>query len=224
MRGGRAPTEPRRGAPRSFMNGPRRLSHIWKRRRALGQSAREHTRGYPTRCLLERNPFPDALGVPPPPPDRPRFSSDVAGSASPRARPNSHTVIRQRGWIITTFRPRFMAFNITPHSKFNHTFARPFAAHKSDIITALLDFIASHSRAFFSISIPFFGLWVGPQPLAQFQSLFFCASPLTGFCFFCFVLFGCCFFFFFCFLYSFGKFYFACAKNLIGSSPGLPNG
>lgn len=32
MRGGRARTEPSDGAPRSFMNGPRRLSHIWKRR------------------------------------------------------------------------------------------------------------------------------------------------------------------------------------------------
>lgn len=32
MRGGRARTEPSGGAPRSFMNGPRRLSHIWKRR------------------------------------------------------------------------------------------------------------------------------------------------------------------------------------------------
>lgn len=32
MRGGRARTEPSGGAPRSFMNGPPRLSHIWKRR------------------------------------------------------------------------------------------------------------------------------------------------------------------------------------------------
>ena len=32
MRGGRARTEPSDGAPRSFMNGPRTLSHIWKRR------------------------------------------------------------------------------------------------------------------------------------------------------------------------------------------------
>lgn len=32
MRGGRARTEPSGGAPCSFMNGPRRLSHIWKRR------------------------------------------------------------------------------------------------------------------------------------------------------------------------------------------------
>ena len=31
MRGGRARTEPSDGAPRSFMNGPPRLSHIWKR-------------------------------------------------------------------------------------------------------------------------------------------------------------------------------------------------
>lgn len=39
MRGGRARTELSGGAPRSFMNGPRRLSHIWKRRAVASQSS-----------------------------------------------------------------------------------------------------------------------------------------------------------------------------------------